>query len=118
MFAGEFGGGRIAYRFAPAADEEFGAERKEFLGHALAEAGAAAGHQNAPAAQQSIGEHGSLPFRSREVFVQRVMRFSNHARSNSEITMLDVGCSGQFRRGAAPDHAAALDDVVPVGDAG
>ena len=49
VFAAELGGGGIAYRLAASADEYVGAEREELLGHALAETGAAAGHQNAPA---------------------------------------------------------------------
>ncbi len=60
MFAHEFGGGRLAHGFPPAADEELGAEREEFFRHALAQPGAAAGHQDAPAAQQSVFEH-ALP---------------------------------------------------------
>ena len=32
--------------------------------------------------------------------------------------MLHVGRGGELGRGAAPHHAAALDEVVAVGDAG
>jgi hypothetical protein len=51
VFADEFGRGRVAHRFSPTANENLRAERKEFLRHAFAQASAAAGHQNAPAAQ-------------------------------------------------------------------
>ena len=63
VLAHEFGGGRLAHRFAPPADEDFGAESEKFFGHALAQPGAAAGHQDAPAAQQSVVEH-ALPSQS------------------------------------------------------
>ena len=59
MFGGELGGGGLADRFAAAADENVGAEREKLLGHAFAEAGAAAGHQDAFAAKQSVLEHRS-----------------------------------------------------------
>jgi hypothetical protein len=38
--------------------------------------------------------------------------------SHTEITMLHIGCGGEIGRGAGPDHAAALDNNVPVGNAG
>ena len=57
IFPGEFGGRGVAHRLAPSADEDIGAERQEFFRHALAEAGAAAGHQDAPAAKKSVLEH-------------------------------------------------------------
>jgi hypothetical protein len=57
MLRHQFGSGFITHAFAAAADEELGAERQEFLRHALAQSGAAASHQNAPAAQQSVLEH-------------------------------------------------------------
>ena len=47
----ELGRRRLAHRFPPPADEDFGAEREEFFSHALTQAGAAAGHQDAAAAQ-------------------------------------------------------------------
>jgi hypothetical protein len=62
IFPGEFGGRCVAHCLAPSADEDIGAERQEFFHHALAEAGAAAGHQDAPAAKKSVLEHLS-PFR-------------------------------------------------------
>ena len=51
MLAHELGGSRLAHGFPPAAYEELGAEREEFFRHAFAQPGAAAGHQDAPAAQ-------------------------------------------------------------------
>ena len=46
IFPGEFGGRRVADRLAPSANEDIGAERQEFLRHALAEPGAAAGDED------------------------------------------------------------------------
>jgi len=40
-------GGRVAHRLAAAADRDVGAEAEEALGHRLAEAGAAAGDEDA-----------------------------------------------------------------------
>jgi hypothetical protein len=51
----QFGSGRLAHRFAAAADEDFGTEREEFLRHALAQSGSSASHQDAPVAQHSHG---------------------------------------------------------------
>jgi hypothetical protein len=57
IFPGEFGGRGVAHRLAPSADKDIGAERQEFFHHALAEPGAAAGHQDTPAAKKSVLEH-------------------------------------------------------------
>src|SRR5690348_5619779 len=38
--------------------------------------------------------------------------------SDPEIAVLDIGRGRQFLRAARPNNAAALDDVVPVGDPG
>ena len=37
---------------------------------------------------------------------------------NAQIAVLNIRRVGQFVRAAGPHHAAALDDVVAVGDAG
>src|SRR5262245_22257255 len=36
---------------------------------------------------------------------------------HSQVPVLHIAVPGEIRRGAAPDHAPFLDDVVPVGDA-
>src|SRR5207302_11520213 len=38
--------------------------------------------------------------------------------SHAHIPVLHVGGARQFRRGAAPDDPAPLDEIMPVGDAG
>ena len=53
----EVGGGVVANALAPSADVDLGAEREEFFRHALAEAGPAAGHQNAFAREKTVLEH-------------------------------------------------------------
>ena len=61
MLAYQLGGGRFAHRFAASANNDVGAELKKLFGHPLAEPGAAAGDEDAPAAQQSILEHDPRP---------------------------------------------------------
>ena len=57
----QLGRGFVADAFAPAADMNLGAELEEARGHRFAEAGAAAGHQNAPSGEKLIVEHGFPP---------------------------------------------------------
>src|SRR4029079_7932068 len=52
------GGGLVADLLAAAADRDVGAEAEELLGHRLAEAGAAAGDEDALAGHQLRVEHG------------------------------------------------------------
>ena len=47
----------VEHILAAAADIDFGAEAQIVLGHFLAEAGAAAGHENALALQQVVAKH-------------------------------------------------------------
>ena len=56
-FLGEFGGGLLEDFFAAAADVDRGSEFEEALGHAFAEAGAAAGDQDALVLQKVGSEH-------------------------------------------------------------
>ncbi len=61
-------------------------------------------------------------FRSTSGTKQRVRpgrsRSRGPPRSHTEIAALDIGRGGEVARATAPDHAAALDRVMPVGDAG
>ena len=59
------------HRLAPAADRDVGAEAQEALGHRLAEAGAAAGDEDALAGHESRIEHHALPMTERSGSVQR-----------------------------------------------
>src|SRR2546425_10004183 len=43
---------------------------------------------------------------------------SGMPRSNAQMAFLDRARGFQLRRAAGPHHPSALDDVVPVGDAG
>ena len=56
-FLGEFGGGLLEDFFAAAADVDGGSEFEEALGHAFAEAGAAAGDEDALVLQKVGSEH-------------------------------------------------------------
>ncbi len=53
----QFGRGLVADDLAAAADMDLGAELQEARRHRFAEAGAAAGHENAPAGEKLIVEH-------------------------------------------------------------
>ena len=57
----QFGRGLVADDLAASADMDLGAELKEARRHRLAESGAAAGHQDAPASQKIFSEHGRFP---------------------------------------------------------
>ncbi|MHC2436729.1 hypothetical protein ACVMB0_004104 [Bradyrhizobium sp. USDA 4451] len=57
MLGHQFGGGLVADALASAADMHLGPELEEAGGHGLAEAGAAAGYQDAPPGKKLIGEH-------------------------------------------------------------
>ena len=62
VFVGQFHRRRVAHRLAPAADDDLRAQFDEPRGHLLAEAGAAAGHEDALVLQQPVLEHGdALP---------------------------------------------------------
>mgnify|MGYP001114608555 CR=1 FL=1 len=54
----QLGRGLVAHDLAPAADVHFGAELEEARRHRLAEARAAAGHEDAPSSQKIFLEHG------------------------------------------------------------
>ena len=53
----QFGRGLVAHDLAAAADMDLGAELEKPRGHGFAEAGAAAGHENAPPGEKLIVEH-------------------------------------------------------------
>lgn len=53
----QFGGRVVADALAAAADVDFGAELKKTGGHGFAEAGAAAGDENAPAGEKTVRVH-------------------------------------------------------------
>ena len=57
VLAHQFGGGLVAHALAPAADVHLGAKLQKFGGHALAQASAAAGHENSPPGEKLIVEH-------------------------------------------------------------
>jgi len=57
----QFGRGLVANAFAATANVDLGAELEEARSHRLAEAGAAAGHKDAPAGKKLLIEHGFHP---------------------------------------------------------
>ena len=67
LCAREFGGGLFENFFAAAADVDCRAEFEEAVGHAFAEAGAAAGDEDAFVVQKIGAEHGCLPRHSEEM---------------------------------------------------
>ena len=56
----QLGRGFVADALAAAADMDLGAELEEARGHGLAEAGAAAGDEDAPAGEKLFVEHGGF----------------------------------------------------------